>query len=238
MNIPILGPACKKELQVKVPLVLIPGLLSNELVWQHQRDHLSDIANVQVISATQDTPQKMVQAILDQAPPEFSLAGHSMGGWLCLEIMRIAPSRVKRLCLLNTTMRMDSDEKKKRRQKMILQAQKGQFHEVVKCLVESFVFNPVVKSQVEKMFFEMGNECFIHQQQAMMAREDCPINITCPTLIIHAMKDQVFSFEEHEELVDQIPEAKLAIIEDSGHMSPIEMPQAVSALLRFWLTYF
>jgi len=65
MNIPILGPACKKELQVKVPLVLIPGLLSNELVWQHQRDHLSDIANVQVISATQDTPQKMVQAILD-----------------------------------------------------------------------------------------------------------------------------------------------------------------------------
>ncbi len=112
---------------MKPPLVLISGLLSNESLWQHQTRHLSDIASIQVLSPSQDTPKKMIQAILEQAPPEFALAGHSMGGWLCLEIMRTAPSRVSRLCLLNTTARNDSEEKRLARQQMILKAEKGQF---------------------------------------------------------------------------------------------------------------
>lgn len=97
--------------KMKPHLVLISGLLSNESLWHHQIRHLSDIASIQVISPSQDTPKKMIQAILDQAPPIFALAGHSMGGWLSLEVMRAEPSRVSRLCLLNTTARDDSEEK-------------------------------------------------------------------------------------------------------------------------------
>lgn len=226
---------------MKIPLVLLPGLLSNEFLWQHQIDHLSDVADVTVIPAIQDTPQKMIQSILDKAPPKFALAGHSMGGWLCLEIMRIAPTRVSKLCLLNTTKEMDLDQKRDRRQKMILQAEKGEFQDVVREIVENFIFNPLVKSKVERMFLDVGKETFIHQEKAMIARKECESilpSITCSTLVIHAAQDKVFSLEDHKELVNQIPSAKLAIIEDSGHMSPIEMPQAVSALLRFWLTYF
>lgn len=32
-----------------------------------------------------------------------------------------------------------------------------------------------------------------------------------------------------------IPSAKLAIIEDCGHMPHVKQPQAVTALLKFWL---
>ncbi|HEY5235437.1 MAG TPA: hypothetical protein VIJ14_04600, partial [Rhabdochlamydiaceae bacterium] len=63
---------------MKPHLVLLSGLLSNESLWQHQMGHLSDIASIQVISPSKDTPKKMIQAILDQAPPKFALAGHSM----------------------------------------------------------------------------------------------------------------------------------------------------------------
>lgn len=59
--------------------------------------------------------------------------------------------------------------------------------------------------------------------------------ITCPTLVIHATQDKNFSLLEHQELVDLIPNAKLALVEDSGHMSPMEMPQAITALLRLFL---
>jgi pimeloyl-ACP methyl ester carboxylesterase len=222
---------------MKPHLVLISGLLSNESLWQHQIRHLSDIASIQVISPSQDTPKKMIQAILDQAPPTFALAGHSMGGWLSLEVMRAAPSRVSRLCLLNTTARMDSEEKKLARQQMILKAEKGQFPEVVKGLVEKLVFNPLVKKDVEKMFLEVGQETFIHQEKAMLARDECQSilsTIQCPALVIHATQDKNFSQEEHEELVHQIPNAQLGIVEDSGHMSPMEEPQAVTDLLRSW----
>lgn len=226
---------------MKIRLVLLSGLLSNQQLWLHQMRHLADIAAIQVISPSQNTPEKMIRAILDEAPPQFALAGHSMGGWLALEIMRAAPSRVSQLCLLNTTARMDSEEKRIRRQEMILQAEGGRFLDIVEAMVEKFVFNPLVKQEVENMFLDVGKEVFIHQQQAMIKRRECQSilpKIRCPTFIIHAVQDKNFSFEEHQELADQIQDAKLAIVEDSGHMSPIEMPQAITALLRLWLTYF
>lgn len=182
----------------------------------------------------------MVEAILEAAPPKFALAGHSMGGWLCLEVMRVASSRVTKLCLLNTTFRSDSEEKRISRQKMILKAEKGQFREVVKEIADHFVFNPLVKNDVEKMFLDVGEEAFIHQEHAMLERDECQSilpTISCSTLVIHAAQDRIFSLQEHQELAEKIKNAKLAVIEDSGHMTPMEMPQAVTALLKFWLTY-
>ncbi len=226
---------------MKPPLILLSGLLSNRILWEHQNRYLSDIASIQIISSSLSTPEEMVQAILDKAPPKFSLAGHSMGGWLCLEIMRVAPSRVNRLCLLNTTAQMDSEEKKKRRQQMIQNAEKGQFPKIAKEIADAFVVNQSVKNNVEKMFLEVGKDAFIHQQKSMLIREESQsilTHISCPTLVIHAAQDKNFSLEEHKELANQIQNAKLAVIEDSGHMSPMEMPQAVTTLLRFWLTYF
>jgi pimeloyl-ACP methyl ester carboxylesterase len=226
---------------MKTPLVLLPGLLSNKSLWRHQSYHLNDIAEIYIIPTSQNTPQKMIQSILKKAPSKFALAGHSMGGWLCLEIMKAFPDRVSKLCLLNTTARMDSKEKKIKRENMISKAQNGFFEEVVHALVDNFVFSSFVKKDVRKMFLEVGETAFINQQTSMLRREDSQLilpNISCPTLVVHAAKDIIFSIEEHKELVAEIKGAKLAIIEDSAHMSPLEMPQAITAFLRFWLTYF
>lgn len=224
---------------MKTPLVLLSGLLSNDSLWYHQKRHLDDIASIHIISSFQDTPEKMVGAILDQAPSQFALAGHSMGGWLCLEVMRQAPHRVSKLCLLNTTGRMDSKEKNTNRQTMIQRAEKGQFPDVVKEIVGKFVFNPHVKKDVETMFLKVGAQAFINQEKAMLARRESQTilpSITCPTLVVHADQDKVFSLEEHRELVNQICGAKLATVNDSGHMSPMEIPESITALLREWIT--
>lgn len=226
---------------MKTPLVLLTGLLSDKRLWQHQSHYLSDIASIQIISPSQNTPKKMIDTILNKAPPQFALAGHSMGGWLCLEIMRAAPGRVKQLCLLNTTARMDSEEKRMRRNTMIQKAEQGLFQEVVKEIAEKFTYNLLVKRDVEEMFLSLGKETFIHQQQTMIKRHESQSilpTITCPVLAIHAMQDSVFSLDEHKELVAEIKNAKLALVEDTGHMSPMESPQAITTLLRYWLTYF
>jgi pimeloyl-ACP methyl ester carboxylesterase len=222
------------------PLILISGLLSNEYVWLHQVSHLSQLASISVACPTENTPEKMVQAILNKVPPVFALAGHSMGGWVCLEIMRVAPARVSKLCLLNTTARSDSDEKRAKREEMILGAKQGRFHEIVEEMASYFVYNPHLKEGVKEMFLSMGAEIFIQQEEAMISRRECLSilpSIGCPTLVIHAAKDKIFSLEEHEELATKIPNAKLAVIEDSGHMSPLEMPQAITTLLHCWLSW-
>lgn len=225
----------------RLPLILVSGLLSNEYVWSHQVSHLSQQASINIASPVEDTPEKMVRTILDKAPPVFALAGHSMGGWVCLEIMRVAPARVIKLCLLNTTARNDSDEKRAKREEMILRAKQGHFYEIAEEMASCFVYNSHLKESVKDMFLCVGAEAFIQQEEAMINRRECLSilpRIACPTLVIHAAQDKIFSLEEHEELATKIPNAKLAVIEDSGHMSPLEMPQAVTALLRYWLSYF
>ena len=223
---------------MKIPLLLISGLLSNQRLWAGQIQYLSQIASIRVISPAQNSPEKMVQAILKEAPPKFALAGHSMGGWLCLEVMRKDPSRVSQLCLLNTTVRRDSEEKKKKRQLMIQRVKSGEFQKVVKEIVDFFVFNALVKNDVEKMFLEVGPEAFIRQQESMLVRRECLSilpTIACPTLVVHAANDKNFSLEEHQEMAGKIKTASLAVVGDSGHMSPLEKPEEVNSLLESWL---
>lgn len=223
----------------KTPLVLIPGLLSNEKVWKHQMQNLDDLAAVKVISSThEDTPDEMVESILSQAPPEFALAGHSMGGWLSLEIMRRVPERVLKLCLLNTSARIDSPEKLEKRQKMIEAVKRGDFSIVTKQIADVLVYRNSVKQDVLEMFYEIGETSFIDQEKAMILRKDCVqllSKIRIPTSVIHAEKDLIFSLEVHEELARLIPQAKLHIIPDCGHMSPMESPETVTTILRQWL---
>ena len=82
----------------KTPLVLLPGLLCDAALWQHQAETLSDIAEISVADLTKaDQAGLAAQQVLASAPEEFALAGPSMGGYVALEIMRQAPDRVIRL---------------------------------------------------------------------------------------------------------------------------------------------
>lgn len=223
---------------MKTPLVLLPGMLSNHFVWNHQIQHLSAIASIQVLPSSQDTPEKMVSAILERAPLFFAAAGHSMGGWLCLELMKKAPERVLKIALINTTARLDSEEKRARRNKLIERTLAGEFAEIVEELADFFVFDKKKRQQVVSMFHDVGPEAFVNQHRAMLAREESLSvlpKIQCPALVIHAALDKNFSLEEHREMSERIPGAKLAVVEESGHMSPMEKPEAVTALLGKWL---
>ncbi len=90
----------------KIPVILLPGLLSDHRVFYHQLSNLNDIADMQVIPLTDvNSPQAMAEKILKMAPKCFALIGHSIGGWVALKIMKIAPERVMKLCILNTSAR-------------------------------------------------------------------------------------------------------------------------------------
>jgi len=86
----------------------------------------------------------------------------------------------------------------------------------------------------------IGREVFIQQMTAIMNRRDSrPIlgDIDTPTTVICGRQDQGTPLEVSEEMAEGIPNARLCVVEDCGHLSPIEQPQAVTALMRDWLTY-
>jgi pimeloyl-ACP methyl ester carboxylesterase len=62
-------------------IYLLPGLLCDQDVWQHQSAALSQHAEVRIPDFKGlDSLEKMADLVLDEAPEQFSVIGHSMGG--------------------------------------------------------------------------------------------------------------------------------------------------------------
>jgi len=225
----------------KIPLILLPGIVCDEENWQYQIAHLQDLAECIIPSLSKaDTPQAMVDTVLAVAPHQFALAGHSMGGWVAIEVAKRIPDRISKLCLIDTTAEGDTPEKKAARLEMLSRAEQGDIDKIICELLKLFTFNTKTQEQVRRMFARNAN-AFVHQQKAIIARESSIADlakITCPTLVINARLDQVYPLEYSERIVAGLPDAKLAVIENSGHMVTIEMPEAVTALMRYWLMYF
>jgi pimeloyl-ACP methyl ester carboxylesterase len=227
-------------------LLLVPGLLCDRALWQHQSKHLVELAEITVADVTQnDSMASIAEALLIQAPERFALAGLSMGGYVVLEIMRRAPERVTKLALLDTSARADTKEKTKNRMELIDLNLKGRFDQVTPRLLPQLVHpnryqDRQLTNAIVSMAGRVGQDAFMRQETAIMARPDSRDDlrrITCPTLVLCGRQDTLTPLELHEEMVSRIPNARLAIIEDCGHMSAMEQPQAVTALLRDWLLY-
>ena len=230
----------------KQNLVLVPGLLCDAAMWEHQSRYLSGTAEIKVADVTRsETMVDMAEAVLAMAPERFSLAGLSMGGYVSLEIMRRAPSRVTKLALLDTSARSDTEEQSTRRQHFIQLTEERRFSEVISTLLSLLVHPDRMKDEqlcydIKEMNRRVGPEVFLRQQAAIIGRQDSRNDLskmTCPTLILCGRQDALTPLEVHEEMSSGIPEARLAIIEDCGHMSTMERPQAVTALLRDWLLH-
>ncbi len=229
----------------KIPLVLLPGVLNTEALWQYQIDALGDVAEISVGDLTShETIADMAESVLEKAPDEFALAGLFLGGYTAQEIVRQAPERVTRLALLDTSARADTPGRGEGRKAQIALAQNGQFEEVVAQYVSTMLNpdappNQELQEAIRAMCLSNGPEVFIRQQKAIMRRPDGRADLTkidCPTLVLCGRQDQPTPLEMHEELVAGIAEAILVVVEDCGHLAPLERPESVGAALRDWLS--
>jgi pimeloyl-ACP methyl ester carboxylesterase len=185
----------------------------------------------------------IAQRILDAAPPRFALAGLSMGGYIAFAMMRLAPDRIERLALLDTSARPDMPEQKAGREKFIAMAQAGKLMDVVETLTPRFLHrdragDETLKGIVRAMAEDTGADAFVRQSRAIMSRADSrPLlaSIRCPTLVLVGEGDELTTPEMAREIAAGIAGAALKVVPDCGHLSTIEKPEAVNAALREWL---
>ena len=73
-------------------LVCAPALMCDVEEWQAQIAAFETQMPVQVIDyGLLESLPAMAIHLLQRAPPRFGLAGHSIGGRVALEVMRLAP---------------------------------------------------------------------------------------------------------------------------------------------------
>lgn len=226
------------------PLLFLPGLLEDADVFEHQFLGLADVAVCRAAELTRsDTIAGLAEDALAQAPAErFALAGHSMGGYVALEMLRRAPQRVERLALLNTHARPDSPESTANRRRL-MQLAETDFPAVMAELAPKLVA-PQHRQEVglvgkmSEMALATGKEAFLRQQRAIIGRIDSRPHlgaIRCKTLVVAGRDDGIMPVEWLEELARGIPGARLEVVEECGHMACLEQPEQVTALLAEWL---
>lgn len=229
----------------RTPLILLPGLLLDRGLWAAQLTELADIADMTVGDLTQDDSMAaMARRVLDGAPPRFALAGLSMGGYVSFEIMRQAPERVARLALLDTSARPDTPEQTANRRNLMKMCEQGEFKGVTRRLLPQWIHpsrvdDKDVADAVLSMTARVGRDTFLRQQSAIIGRADSRpglSHIQSPTLVLCGHEDKAAPVELHREIATDISNARLVIVPECGHLSPLERPEAVNAALRIWLS--
>jgi pimeloyl-ACP methyl ester carboxylesterase len=227
-----------------LPVLLIPGLTCSARLYVEQISALWRHGPVTVADHTRDSSMAdIARRILSSAPPRFALVGLSMGGYIAFEIMRQAPERVVKLALLDTSARADTAEQTERRQVVIGLAKAGRYNEVPDITYPVYVHprrydDAALKRLVRTMAEETGADAFLRQQAAIIGRPDSRPGlgrIACPTLVLVGEADAGTPPELAREIAAGIPGARLVIVPDSGHLSTLEQPAAVTAALLEWL---
>ena len=234
-------------------VLLLPGLLCDAAVWQPQVQVLAPSHACVVASyGMSQSLEAMAHMALTQAGEAgmtgpLAIAGHSMGGRVALEILRIAPQRVGRLALLDTGYRplaggAEGERERAGRMALVQQA----VAEGMRAMGQVWARGMVQPSRLDSPLFEdilqmiqRSNPAqFAAQQNALLSRRDATAQlpgIVCPTLVLCGRDDAWSGPAQHEAMHRAITGSTLRIIEDCGHMCTLEQPGAVSQALAEWL---
>jgi pimeloyl-ACP methyl ester carboxylesterase len=234
----------------KQALLLVPGLMCNEVVWNPLMQGLSATHDCTVIDhGRADSLSVMAKNILRQAPERFAIAGHSMGGRVALEVYRQEPERVTKIALMNTgylpRAQGDAGAKElKTRYDLLNLAMEQGVEAMAKKWVQGMVAPdrlqdlPFIQS-ITDMFKQKSVEIFKHQIAALLNRPDAsPVlkTIGVPALVLCSEFDSWSPVSQHQEMAALMPSPPMwSEIRGAGHMCTMEDPAPVLKALSEWL---
>lgn len=227
------------------PLLLLPGLICDARIWAPQAEALRGAREVHAVAGygEADSLGAMAESVLAEAPERFALAGHSMGGRVALEVFRRAPERVERLALVSTGTHLPKPKEAEGRFKLLERGVEQGMDALIDAWLPPMVWEPNrlipgLMDTMTQMCADMGLDAYERQIRALLARpevEGLLATIACPTLVATGRHDEWAPPAQHEGIAAKIPGSRLIIIEDAGHMVPLERPQSMTDALVSWL---
>jgi len=231
----------------KENLVLLPGMMCDHRQWAPQIDALRDYCASIVVGDTTraDSIQQVAKNVLADAPDQFALAGLSMGGLFAFEMWLQAPDRITRVAILDANASAETDEKRCSREELLNRVLQGELREV---FVDTLKFNYLaccnrdnqqLLDLIMDMAVELGAEVFTRQSRAVGTRRESIStlkSINVPALVLCGSEDFICPVGFHELIAEQLPNARLVVVENCGHLSTLEQPSRVNEEFVRWLT--
>jgi pimeloyl-ACP methyl ester carboxylesterase len=195
--------------------------------------------------ATSAAPEAWMDAAADSAEASLRgtgidrvvVCGLSMGGYVAFSFLRRHPDRVAGLVLANTKAGADDDAARGRRTALAtrLRAEGSGFLLDAPPPLLSDAARAETRERVLAIMSRQPAESIAVASLAMSARVDSTpdlAQISVPTLVITSSADTLIPPEATTPMAEQIPGARLAVIEGAGHLSNMEAPEEFTRLLH------
>ena len=166
-----------------------------------------------------------------------------MGGIVAMEILRQAPTRVAGLALMDTNPLAEVEEVRSRRRPQIDAVQRGDLRKVMaEEMKPNYLTDGPNRAAILDLCMEMamdlGPGVFTNQSKALRDRLDQSNTLrdfTGAALVLCGRDDALCPVSRHELMHDLMPQSRLEIIDEAGHLPTLEQPQHTTAALTRWL---
>lgn len=244
-----------REIGVGYPVVFLHGYLESLEMWDYFSFENSfrcifiDLPGHGDSEIDIETPISMlsiaesVKDVIDQlGVQEYALVGHSMGGYVGLEL-KATDNRCDKLVLLNSNFWEDSDLKKKDRERVAQIVKKNKKLFLYEAIPNLFShpekFNLEVRKIIETAM-KMSPEAIGQISIAMSKRNSFESKVEGminQLLILQGSEDTIVPLEKMEEALSSFPEVRFEVI-NSGHMSHIENTLVTQKIIEDFLAKF
>jgi len=233
------------------PVFLLHGLALDHSIWLEMADTFADQAQFIIpdLRGHGCTPLGNADATLEQLASDvlkladhlghekFTLAGHSMGGYIALALAEMHPERLAGLVMVTSNARADSPEKRENRLEEANRVLVEGTQSVANTLIQRMMPAGELAQPDEHMcevVLNSSSEGFANVQTAIANRPNrlsVVKSLTCPFLAIAGGKDQILPVEIALEPARNALNGRVVCLPGVGHMPMIEVPFTLGALL-------
>ncbi len=242
-----------------IPVVFVHGFPLDRALWIHQRSALSSSARCIVpdlrgfgestgAASSMGTYADDLVALLDHLDiPSAVFCGLSMGGYICMELWRAHPDRVRGLAFCDTRHTADSEEQRTTRNELIEKTKEHGPQVVVDAQIDSLIAPSTrerrkdIVETLNAMILRQSVEGIVGALKAMSARPDSTEtlkSVTVPTMVIVGEQDQITPPASAQAMFDLLPlsaRPRIERVAGAGHVSCLERPAAVNHAISDFL---
>lgn len=172
------------------------------------------------------------------------IGGLSMGGYVALSAVIRYPDRFRALILIDTRANADSAETARGRETLASRVEtSGTADAVVESMLPK-LFSPATRERRPQIMTAVHDQMVATSSRAiagalrgMAERPDRTADLgrlTLPTLVVVGADDVITTPDEARTLAESLPNARLEVIPNAGHLAPLENPEdANRAILSF-----
>jgi len=242
-----------------LPVVFLHGFCESKEIWNHYQQEIAnncrfiaidlpgfgESSNVLDENETIATmAQKVVNTLQELKISHFALVGHSLGGYVSLEIINQFPAHVLGLCMFNSTAFADNDDKKEARNKTIRYVQEHGVEAFIRPFVPGLFYhtNREKCASAIQLLVDIGlktpKQSIVIITEAMRDRTDFTLlleDLTFPVLFIVGKQDTAVLLSNSLNQCSLPQHSTSVFYHHTGHMAMFEKEKESLEALKNWI---